>query len=45
MFGGGNRLTAKKDKPKLPPKAKEEDKKDEDSSRFTAFGGKPNKLR
>jgi ubiquitin fusion degradation protein 1 len=45
VFGGGNRLTAKKDKPKPPPKPKEEDQKDEDSSRFTAFGGKPNKLR
>lgn len=45
MFGGGNRLTAKKDKPKAPPKPKEEDRKDDDGSRFTAFGGKPNKLR
>lgn len=46
VFGGGNRLMAKKDKPKPPPKPKEEDeKKDDGGPKFSAFGGKPNKLR
>lgn len=45
VFGGGNRLTAKKDKPKTPPKAKEEEKKEDEGLKFAAFGGKPNKLR
>ena len=32
------------EKKEAPPKPKEEEKKDE-ASKFTAFGGKPNKLR
>jgi len=35
---------AVQDKDKAPPKPKEEPKK-EDGAGFTAFGGKPNKLR
>lgn len=46
MFGGGNRLAAKKaEQDKVPaPKAKEEPKPDE-GPKFSAFGGKANKLR